>query len=68
MQFSPNGWRIAIGTKSDCFIADLAKKEIVHKLECSGYGLMATSVIYPEWIGSDTIIGRFGDKVRVWKV
>jgi hypothetical protein len=68
MQFSQDGKKIAMGTKSDCFIVNLAKKDITHKLECSGYGLMATSVIYPEWIGSDTIIGRFGDKVRVWKV
>jgi WD40 repeat protein len=68
MEFSPDGKKMALGTKSDCFIADLDQQKIVHKLECTGFDNWATSVIYPEWIGSDTIIGRFESKVRVWKV
>ena len=68
MIFSPDGQKIAIGTKVDLFIANLQTKEITHKFECTGFDNYATTVVTPEWIGNDYIIGRKHDKVRVWKV
>lgn len=68
MQFSPDSSKIAVGTKSDAFIADLNTMMMTHRLECTGFCNWTTSVIYPEWIGNDTIVGRKGETVRVWKI
>jgi len=67
MIFSPDGQKVAIGTKADLFIANLQTKEMTNKFECIGYDKDATTVIAPEWIGNDCIIGRKEDKVRIWK-